>query len=139
MSIVLNITDSYEVASIAGVVDDPEVGYYHTCGIISKENLEAIIGDNKIKDIETDLYYAIEDEDDNELEFDDNFDYIINCFFNDNFDQDEDYNGEYWVNAKCEYTIKFTELVTTDDIRQLKTYIARAATINEDNIEETYE
>lgn len=139
MSTVLTIKDAYEVASIAGVVDDPEVGYYHKCGIISKDNLEAIIGDNKIKEVETNLYYAIVDYDDNELEYDDDFNYIVDCFADDNFDQDEDYDGEYWVMAKCEYTITFTDSVTDADIKQIKAYIVRAANIDEDDIEESRE
>lgn len=143
MSIVLNITDSYEVASIAGVVDDPKDDYYRKCGIISKENLEAIIGDNKVEYTENSLYYAIEDYDDNELETDDDFDYIIDIFANNNFDhnenENEDEDDEYWVMAKCKYIVKFTELVTAEDIRQLKAYIVRATNINEQNIEETHE
>lgn len=139
MGIVLTVKDSYEVASVAGVADEPESGYYRACGIMSKENLKAIIGENKVESTESSLYYAIEDYDDNELETDDDFDYIVNCFADDDFEQDEDYNGEYWVMAKCEYKIKFTELITAEDIRQLKAYIARAAGINDENIAETHE
>ena len=139
MSIVLTVKNAYEVASIAGAVDEPDADYYRACGIISKKNLEAIIGENKVEYIESNLYYAIEDYNNKELETDSDFDYIINCFDNDNFEKNEDYNGEYLVIAKCEYKIKFTESATQDDINQLKAYIVKSVSINEENIEETHE
>ena len=139
MSIVLTVKDAYEVASVAGIADDPDEEYYRACGIMSKENLEAIIGENKVESTESNMYYAIEDDEDNELETDDDFDYIVNCFADDDFEQDEDYNGEYWVIAECEYKIKLTESATPDDIRKLKVYITKAADIKEENIKETRE
>lgn len=138
MNTVLIIKDSYEVASVTDV-NEPDAEYYRTCGIISKRNLEAIIGENKVAYIESNLYYAIENDEDEEIETDTSFDYIEDCFANEDFYQDEDYDGEYWLMAKCEYKITFTELVTQDDINQLKAYIVRAASINEENIEETHE
>lgn len=138
MNTVLIVKNSYEVACEIGISDEPEEDYHRACGIMSKENLEAIIGENKIKCTESSMYYAIEDDDDNELEVDDNFDYIINCFANNDFEQDDDC-GECLVMAECEYKIKLTELATPEDIRQLKAYIVKATGIDEDNIKETHE
>lgn len=106
--------------------------------IISKTILENNIGENTIECIESDYYYTIVDEDDNELVRNKDFDKIKKELSI--HDWNDYYSGSYWVMIYCTFKIKFNESnVTDEDIKKVKYFITRNTDIMEENFEEINE